>query len=65
MPEKWTGDLIGQMHLAGVTRKELAKEAGYHEKYLLAILNGHSCPKGAEEKITAAFQRIVEDRKSA
>ena len=24
MPEKWTGDLLGRMHLAGITAKELA-----------------------------------------
>ena len=28
MPEKWTGDLIGRMHNARVTRQDIATELG-------------------------------------
>ena len=50
MPAKWTADLIGDMHLAGVTAKQLAAEVGWHEKYLSAVMNGHREPKGAEKQ---------------
>lgn len=60
MPEKWTGDLVRDMHLAGVTAKQLAAEVGWHDKYLSAVMNGHRNPKGAETALKAAFQRLVE-----
>ena len=49
MPAKWTADLLGRMHLAGVTAKQLAAEVGWNPKYLSVVLNGHKEPKGAEE----------------
>lgn len=62
MPEKWTGVLLCDMHLARVTAKELADEVGWHPKYLSVVLNGHRTPKGAEKQLRAAFERIVSKR---
>lgn len=62
MPAQWTADLIGEMHLAGVTAKQLAAEVGWHEKYLSAVMNGHREPKGAEKALRGAFNRIIERR---
>lgn len=59
MPAKWTADLIGEMHLARVTAKQLAAEVGWHEKYLSAVMNGHREPKGAEQALRAALERLV------
>ena len=64
MPAQWTADLLGKMHLAGVTAKQLAAEAGWHEKYLSAVLNGHREPKNAEQTLRAALARLV-DKKDA
>lgn len=58
MPAQWTGALIGGMHLMGISAKQLAAEAGWHEKYLSAVLNGHRNPRGAEQKLTAALIRL-------
>ena len=58
MPAQWTAALIGEMHLKGITAKQLAAEAGWHEKYLSAVLNGHREPKKAEETLTAALERL-------
>lgn len=58
MPAQWTGKLIGEMHLLGVTSKELAAEVGWHPKYLSVVLNGHKEPRGAEEKLRAALSRL-------
>ena len=65
MPAKWTGDLVREMHLAGVTAKQLAAEAGWHDKYLSAVMNGHREPKGAEQTLRAALERLKSKQGSA
>lgn len=63
MPAQWTAEVIGKMHLSGITAKHLAAEVGWHDKYLSAVLNGHRNPAGAEEKLTAALERLVAAKK--
>ena len=63
MPAQWTADIIGKMHLNCITSKELAKEVGWHEKYLSAVMNGHRNPKEAEQKLTAALDKLIAKRK--
>ena len=60
MPAQWTAVIIGQMHLNCVTAKQLAEEVGWNSKYLSQVLNSRVEPKGAEEKLTAALNRIIE-----
>lgn len=62
MPEEWTGRLIGDMHNAGVSRAEVARELGVSPAYVTMVLNGIRTPKGAEEKLRAAFERVKEAR---
>lgn len=62
MPAQWTAELIGEMHLAGVTAKRLAEEANLNPKYLSGILNGHYEPKNAEQTLRAALARLVEKK---
>lgn len=64
MPAQWTAEIIGEMHLAGVTAKQLAAEMGWHDKYLSAVMNGHREPKGAEEKARAALARLTSEKKT-
>lgn len=62
MPEEWTGRLIGDMHNAGVSRAEVARELGVSTAYVTMMLNGIRTPEGAEEKLRAAFERVKEAR---
>lgn len=62
MPEEWTGRLIGDMHNAGVSRAEVARELCVSTAYVTMVLNGIRTPKGAEEKLRAAFERVKEAR---
>ena len=62
MPAKWTADLLGEMHLAGVTAKQLAAEVGWNPKYLSVVLNGHKEPKGAEKKLNEALGRLKNEK---
>ena len=64
MPAQWTGELVGEMHLAGITMKQLAAEAGWHEKYLSSVINGHREPRGAETTLRDALARLTQDRKT-
>lgn len=65
MPAQWTGRLIGEMHVAGVTAKQLAEAVGWHEKYLSAVLNGHREPKKAEETLRAALAQLIAEQKNS
>lgn len=58
MLDNWTGVLVGEMHVKGITAKRLAAEVGWNPKYLSTVLNGHKAPKDAEEKLRAALARI-------
>ena len=41
MPQEWTASVVAQMHLAKITKKQLAEEAGYTPEYVSMGLNGH------------------------
>ena len=62
LPKKWTGNLVGLMHNEKVSFAELAEELGVTNRYLSMVLNGHRDPAGAEEKFTAALDRIIQRR---
>lgn len=59
MLAQWTGEVVGKMHIYGVTAKELARHLGYHEKYVSAVLNGKRSPEGAEIGFKAALDEII------
>lgn len=60
MPAQWTAEIIGEMHLAGISARDMAKEMGLTPAYLSMILNGHREPLGAEEKLRSALERLKE-----
>ncbi|MCI1951770.1 MAG: hypothetical protein LKJ50_03180 [Clostridiales bacterium] len=62
MPAQWTAELIGKMHLYGITAKELSSQLKYHPKYVSAVINGHKEPKGAEEKFNLALDEIIKQK---
>ena len=64
MPAQWTGLIIGQMHTEEITAKELAAELDWNPKYLSQVLNSRENPKKAEEKVTAALNRIIQRRRT-
>lgn len=62
MPEKWTGHVVGKMHVYNITRDELAKKLGYTKAYISMILNGSRRPGDAKEKLNAALNEIIADK---
>lgn len=65
MLEKWTGNLVGRMHNAGVSSKDLAIELGVTEAYVSMILNGKRTPPDAKERLERAFRAVCGKHKSA
>ena len=65
MPEKWTGQLIGEMHNQRVTQEDLANELGVKKSYISMILNGRRKPEGIEERLKTAFAAIIARREAA
>ena len=59
MLAQWTGEIVCAMHLNGIKHKDLAKQVGWHPKYLSAVLNGHKTPKGAQQKLKDAIDALV------
>lgn len=62
MPAQWTGELIGRLHNARVTVKELAAHMGKNPKYVSQVLNGHYSPKDAEQRYNAALDELIAAR---
>ena len=62
MPAQWTGRIVGELHNNKLTLKELAKEVGWNDKYLSQVINSENPPKGAEQKLTEAMNRLIEKR---
>lgn len=63
-PTLWTGVLIGKMHNAHVSRKDLADKLGVGKAYITMILNGQRNPKNAKEMLTSAFDEIAKEKEA-
>ena len=63
MPAQWTGKIVGELHNNKLTLKELAKEVNWNDKYLSQVINSENPPKGAEQKLTDAMNRLIEKQK--
>lgn len=64
MPKKWTGDLVGLMHLHRITNTMLGAELGVTDRYVSMVLNGHRDPPDAEERFRAAIEKLIAQRNS-
>lgn len=63
MPEKWTGKVVGKMHVEEITNKDIAKEMGVTPAYVSMILNSSRSPAWAKERVTKALEAVIEKRK--
>lgn len=62
MPAQWTADVLGQMHLNGITQRQLADHMGYTFEYVSKVLKGRREPQGAERKFRAAVAELIAER---
>lgn len=61
--EKWTGDLVGKMHINRITCEELANELGTSKGYVSMLLNGRRKPEGARKRLEDAVAALIERKK--
>ena len=59
MPAQWTGAIIGEMHLNGITGKMLAAALNWNPKYLSQVLNSPCPPAKSEEKIRSVLDSLI------
>ena len=62
MLAKWTGDVVGALHVHNIEIRELAKKIGWAPEYLGKILNGKREPKNAEEKVKSALEELIKEK---
>lgn len=58
MLEDWTADVVGRMHKAHITGKQLAERAGITNAYLSTVLNGHKGNDDTKRKIVEALEAL-------
>lgn len=58
MLDSWIADVVGRMHIAGITSKRLAAECGYAESYLSTVLHGKKGNSTTQKNIVEALERL-------
>lgn len=56
----WIGEIVGLMHMNGISNKQLAEHMGMTPEYISMILNGNREPAGIEGRIRKAIEEIAE-----
>lgn len=64
MLDNWIADVVGRMHVAGITGQQLAKECGYNSAYLSMVLHGNKGNEQTRERICTALERLENQMKS-
>lgn len=64
MPAPWTGEIVGKMHMHGITSIQLAKKLKINPKYLSAVLNGKRDPANAEQRVRAALDELLAEKEA-
>ena len=64
MPEKWTGEIVGKMHVYGISANDLAEKIGIHPKYLSKVLNGQRNPKDAKSYCRKAIDELIKEKEN-
>ena len=61
--DKWTGELIGNMHNNHITIEDVANKMGYSKAYVSMILNCKRKPPNIEIKMKAAVDDLIAEKR--
>jgi len=59
IPPRWTGDIVKDMHLNGITGRDLAAVLGDTPDWISKILNGKKTPRNAETRLRTALDILI------
>lgn len=59
--DKWTGEVVGTMHIYRISSKRLAERIGVTNRYLSAILNCKKRPKDCESRVRQALNELIQE----
>ena len=62
MPEKWTGEVVAELHVSRISQKELAAAMGVTVEYVSMLLNGKKSSPGAGKRMMDAIKSIKKER---
>lgn len=62
MNPAWTADVVGRMHLHGISNQQLAHEAGISDAYLSTVLHGRKGDDSTRQRIVDALERLEQRR---
>lgn len=62
MPKKWTGDLVGLLHVHQISQTELAKKLGLSNQYVSMVLGGRRSPPDAEQRFRTALDALIAEQ---
>ena len=57
--DSWIADVVGLMHIHGITQITLAEHMGVTNDYISMILRGKKKPDGVEQRIRHALEEII------
>lgn len=60
MLDNWIADVVGRMHVAGITGQQLAKECGYNSAYLSMVLNGNKGVEKTRRRICESLSFLID-----
>jgi plasmid maintenance system antidote protein VapI len=63
MPDKWTGQVLGKMHINGIRAGDVAQEMGVSRPRVSQILNGENVQVETRQRLESAVDAIIEKRK--
>ena len=64
MIASWTGQLVGAMHNANVSARQLADYMGLTPEYVSMVLNGKKTPKGPRNDFERLCGKCVQTRRA-
>jgi hypothetical protein len=63
--EKWTGNVVGKMHINRITYDELATKLRCTKAYVSMVLNGSRHPANAEQKFNDALNELIQEKQAS
>ena len=60
----WTAEVVGRMHMAAITGKQLADDAGLTNSYLSAVLHNKKGNATTQQRIIDALERLEQRQAS-